>query len=108
MCIRDRILQELVDTIKANRRGKYDAVVLLSGGKDSTYAISRLVDSGLKVYAFSLDNGFISDQAKANISAVCSFLNIDHHYASSEHMNDIFADSLNRYSNVCHGCFKTI
>ena len=102
------ILQELVDTIKANRRGKYDAVVLLSGGKDSTYAISRLVDSGLKVYAFSLDNGFISDQAKANISAVCSFLNIDHHYASSEHMNDIFADSLNRYSNVCHGCFKTI
>lgn len=98
----------LIKDIKSTRRGHYDAVVLLSGGKDSTFALSKLVDLGLTVYAFSLNNGFISDQAKNNIDKVCEFLGIDHHYANTAHMNDIFADSLSRYSNVCHGCFKTI
>ncbi|MFK7894092.1 MAG: phosphopantetheine-binding protein, partial [Granulosicoccus sp.] len=97
-----------VREIQRHRRGKYDALVLLSGGKDSTYALARLVDMGLQVYAFSLDNGFISDQAKENIDKVCERLGVDHHYATTPHMNDIFVDSLTRYSNVCHGCFKTI
>jgi len=101
-------LATLVENIKRNATGNYDAVVLLSGGKDSTYSIARLVDMGLKVYAFSLDNGFISDQAKDNINRVCKTLDIDHVYGTTQHMNDIFVDSLNRYSNVCHGCFKTI
>ncbi len=101
-------LTRLITDIKAARRGRYDAVVLLSGGKDSTFALSKLVDLGLTVYAFSLDNGFISDQAKNNIDTVCRSLGVDHHYATTAHMNDIFVDSLSRYSNVCHGCFKTI
>lgn len=101
-------LTRLITDIKAARRARYDAVVLLSGGKDSTFALSKLVDLGLIVYAFSLDNGFISDQAKDNIDTVCQSLGVDHHYATTSHMNDIFVDSLTRYSNVCHGCFKTI
>lgn len=101
-------LDELVCRIQADRRGEYDAVVLLSGGKDSTFALCKLVDLGLKVYAFSLDNGYISDQAKGNIERVCRSLGVDHHYGSTGHMNEIFVDSLARYSNVCHGCFKTI
>lgn len=101
-------LYQLVTEIKHNRRGDYDAVVLLSGGKDSTYTISKLVDMGLKVYAFSLDNGFLSEHAKDNIDRVCEKLGIAHHYASTNHMDAIFADSLTRYSNVCQGCFKTI
>ena len=101
-------LSELIKTIKQRRRGDYDALVLLSGGKDSTYALSKLVDLGLNVYAFSLDNGYISDQAKQNIDYVCSKLGVAHHYGTTPHMNSIFTDSLARYSEVCHGCFKTI
>ena len=101
-------LVQLVKTIKTSRRGDYDALVLLSGGKDSTYSIAKLIDMGLKVYAFSLDNGYISDQAKANIDTVCASLGIKHHYASTKHMDAIFSDSLRRHSNVCNGCFKTI
>ena len=37
-------------------------LALLSGGKDSTYVLYQLVAMGLKVLAFSLDNGFISGQ----------------------------------------------
>jgi amino acid adenylation domain-containing protein len=101
-------LAALIKTIKQQRRGDYDALVLISGGKDSTFTLSKLVDFGLKVYAFSLDNGYISDQAKQNIDYVCGALGVAHHYATTPHMNSIFADSLDRYSNVCDGCFKTI
>ena len=90
------------------RTGRYDCLHLLSGGKDSTYALLRLVAMGFEVFAFTLDNGFISDQAKENIRRSVAFLGIEHEFATTDAMNEIFRDSLERYSNVCNGCFKTI
>ena len=87
---------------------QYDCLLLLSGGKDSSYVLSRLCDLGLRVLAFTLDNGYISDGAKQNISRVCAALGVDHQYGKTPHMNAIFADSLNQHANVCQGCFKTI
>ena len=63
---------------------------------------------GLKVLAFTLDNGYISEQAKDNINNIVSKMGIDHLYGTTEHMNKIFVDSLHRFHNVCDGCFKTI
>ena len=87
---------------------QYDCMALLSGGKDSTYMLGRLADMGLRVLAFTLDNGYISEQAKANIRRVVSTLGVDHVFGSTPAMNEIFVDSLKRHSNVCQGCFKTI
>ncbi len=87
---------------------EYDCISLLSGGKDSTYALCRLVDMGLKVLAFTLDNGYLSDEAKANIQRVVKTLRVDHIYGSTPAMNEIFVDSLKRHANVCQGCFKTV
>ncbi len=86
----------------------YDCLSLLSGGKDSTYILAQLVGMGLKVLTFTLDNGYISEQAKENVNRIVEKLGVDHIYAQTEHMNDIFIDSLNRHQNVCNGCFKTI
>ncbi|MHC5028000.1 MAG: amino acid adenylation domain-containing protein, partial [Planctomycetota bacterium] len=86
----------------------YDCLALLSGGKDSTYVACRLVDMGLRVLTFTLDNGYISDEAKANIRRVVDTLGVDHVFASTPAMNEIFVDSLERHANVCNGCFKTI
>ncbi len=83
-------------------------LVLFSGGKDSTYMLCRLVDLGFRVLAFTLDNGFISDQAKDNIRRVVEHLGVEHMFASTPAMNRIFVDSLDRHANVCQGCFKTI
>ena len=88
--------------------GQYDCISLLSGGKDSTYMLGRLADMGLKVLAFTLDNGYISEEAKANIRRVVATLGVDHVFGSTPAMNEIFVDSLKRHSNVCQGCFKTI
>ena len=100
-------LKELLSS-KKGLEGDYDCLSLLSGGKDSTYILARLIDMGLRVLAFTLDNGYISDQAKANVDKIVKNLNVDHVYGQTAHMNKIFVDSLNRHQNVCNGCFKTI
>ena len=86
----------------------YDCISLLSGGKDSTYILAQLVSMGLKVLAFTLDNGYISEQAIDNVKRIVGKLGVDHVFGTTEHMNDIFIDSLNTHQNVCNGCFKTI
>ncbi|MGI9608863.1 MAG: amino acid adenylation domain-containing protein, partial [Acidimicrobiia bacterium] len=93
---------------RSERRGRYDCLHLLSGGKDSTYALYKLVELGFEVYAVTLDNGFISEGAKANARKSVADLGVDHEFITTDAMNDIFADSLGRHSNVCHGCYKTI
>lgn len=103
--------EEDLRTLLLSERGKnpsYDCLSLLSGGKDSTYILAQLVNMGLKVLAFTLDNGYISTQAKENIDKIVKKLGVDHIYGETQHMNKIFVDSLQRHKNVCNGCFKTI
>jgi acyl-CoA synthetase (AMP-forming)/AMP-acid ligase II/acyl carrier protein len=101
-------LQTLFEGASSKRRGDYDCIALLSGGKDSTFVLAQLVEMGLDVLAYTLDNGYISDQAKENIRRVVEELGVDHIFGTTPHMNAIFADSLARHSNVCNGCFKTL
>jgi amino acid adenylation domain-containing protein len=100
--------QKLLDRSRAEPHGEYDCLMLLSGGKDSTYALAQLVGMGFKVLAYTLDNGYISESAKDNIKRVVNVLGVDHVFGNTTAMNEIFVDSLHKYSNVCNGCFKTI
>jgi len=68
----------------------------------------QVVALGLTPLVFTLDNGYISPAALANCRRVCDDLGVDLHIATTDHMNEIFRDSLERFSNVCNGCFKTI
>jgi len=88
--------------------GEFDCIVLYSGGKDSTFALYGLADMGLRILTLTLDNGFISDGAKANIRRVVEALGVAHEYVSTPAMNEVFVDSLQRHSNVCNGCFKVL
>ncbi|MEZ5231000.1 MAG: AMP-binding protein, partial [Acidimicrobiales bacterium] len=96
------------DRARAERTGRYDAIHLLSGGKDSTYALYQLVELGFEVLALTLDNGFISEEAMANARRSAADLGIDHEFMTTPAMNEIFRDSLERFSNVCNGCYKAI
>jgi len=101
-------LREVIAGAAQRKKGAYDCLVLLSGGKDSTYALYQVARMGFNVYALTLDNGYVSPQARANIERVVDDLGIEHEFASTEHMPQIFSDSLKRFSNVCQGCFKTL
>ncbi|MBL4709767.1 MAG: amino acid adenylation domain-containing protein [Flavobacteriales bacterium] len=98
----------LFDRLPRAKDDSYDCIALLSGGKDSTYVLAKLVEMGLKVLAFTLDNGYISEQAKENIRRIVAQLDVAHEFGETPAMNEIFVDSLKTHQNVCDGCFKTI
>ena len=101
-------LEAMLADAAARSDGPHDCLMLFSGGKDSTYALCRLVDMGAHPLAFHLDNGYISDQATANIRRVVDALGLELVVGSTPAMDAIFVDSLHRFSNVCNGCFKTV
>jgi hypothetical protein len=64
---RQRTFEELVAKARKGA-GQYDALVPLSGGKDSTYVLYLATKVyGLRVLAYTFDNGFQTDIAKENI-----------------------------------------
>ena len=103
-------LQLILDDVrKSNSEKEYDCLALFSGGKDSTYVLCQLVKKyKLKVLAFTLENGYISEEAKDNIRKVTETLGVDHVFGETPYMNEIFVESLHKFNNVCDGCFKTI
>ena len=103
-------LEARLEKVRSERDGQnYDCIVLTSGGKDSTYMLYQLVRRfGIRPLVFTLDNGYLSERAIANVRLACEELGVDLEIASTPHMNEIFADSLQRHCNVCNGCFKTI
>ncbi|WP_170608629.1 non-ribosomal peptide synthetase [Ruegeria arenilitoris] len=101
-------LGKLISRASQARTGDYDAIMLLSGGKDSTYAAYRLAEYTSRVLAVTLDNGYISEGAKANIQRITQDLGWLHRYLRTDKMNQIFVDSLKTHSNVCQGCFKAL
>ncbi|MFL2551663.1 MAG: hypothetical protein ACJ0SM_09025 [Arenicellales bacterium] len=73
-------LEELTD-ISRNLRtpNREDCLIPLSGGRDSCYALHFVKNElGLNPVAFTYDWGFVTDQARRNISRICGELNVEH------------------------------
>jgi tRNA(Ile)-lysidine synthase TilS/MesJ len=76
---REQILARRFQKLKG--KYKYDAVVGLSGGKDSTYVICQMVKKyNLKVAAVTFDNGFLTNFARESIKNTVENLGVDHYY----------------------------
>jgi hypothetical protein len=57
----------------------YHCLMSWSGGKDSTFALGQLCrEYGLRVLAFTFDNGFMSPGAMDNMRRVSDHLGVDH------------------------------
>jgi len=73
-----RKLKEIIDQIKKDGNGKkYDCVVGVSGGTDSSYLLVKLVEWGLRPLAVHYDNTWNSAIATENIRKVLGKLKID-------------------------------
>ncbi len=101
-------LRDILAEARRDATGPHDCLMLLSGGKDSTYALSRIVELGGRPLVFLFDNGFISAQAKENVRRVVDQLGLELVVGETPAMPAIFAESLARFSNVCNGCYKAI
>jgi len=68
----------IVNKIKASKGNKkYDCVIGVSGGVDSSYLLYLAKENGLNPLAVNLDNGFNSEIAVQNIYKITTKLNID-------------------------------
>jgi 3'-phosphoadenosine 5'-phosphosulfate sulfotransferase (PAPS reductase)/FAD synthetase len=65
---------------RAKRKGRtYDALVPVSGGKDSAYVLYLAVRKyNLKVLTYTFDNGFMSPLAIDNIRRITESCGVDH------------------------------
>lgn len=68
----------IIEETKKGKKARYDCIVAYSGGKDSTYLLHFLKNEfRLNVLAHTLDNGFMSPTALANINRTVEMLNVD-------------------------------
>ncbi|GGD02591.1 LPS biosynthesis protein WbpG [Pyruvatibacter mobilis] len=73
-------LDVILDEIKKNgSSSRYDCIIGLSGGVDSTYVAYKVKQLGLRPLAVHLDNGWNSEAAVHNIESVIRTLDIDLH-----------------------------
>jgi len=101
-----------------NRGGKYDAVVMFSGGRDSTYVLYYAVTQlRLNVLAYTVDNGFLPDETHENIRTAVERLGVDHEMVRHNLLRDSLKAVLPAYLHnpspamiglLCLGCRSAI
>jgi len=70
-------LDSLLQNIKQSKAGKYDCIIGLSGGADSTYVAYLAKKHGLNPIAIHLDNGWNTELAVKNIASTINSLGIE-------------------------------
>lgn len=71
-------LRDMVDFCKKKGKGKkYDCIIGISGGVDSTYVAYKVKELGLRPLAVHLDNGWDAELAVSNIHTVLKKLDIE-------------------------------
>jgi tRNA(Ile)-lysidine synthase TilS/MesJ len=111
------------DELIKNKRGTgcYDAIICYSGGKDSTFTLKVLKENyDLNILALTYDNGFVSEQARANILLVVEKLGVDHFFVKPRFdllseifrqcaLNNVFPPkTIERASMICTACMSII
>ena len=89
------------------RGEQYDALVGLSGGKDSTYVLYQLAKvHGLRVLAFTIDNGFLNEWARGRVAEIIKTLDVDHLFVDfpKEVLAPLYKMSIMATGAPCSGC----
>ena len=85
----------------------YDVAMGFSGGKDSTYVLYQLVkEYKLKVKAYTLDNGFLSQEAREKIDRLTQELGVEHEYVECDMqlLKRVYRYIVSHYLSPCIAC----
>jgi N-acetyl sugar amidotransferase len=89
----EAIIDAIIEKIKIDGKGKkYDCVIGVSGGTDSSYMIYWAIQKGLRPLAVHYDNTWNTSIATENIRKVLGKLNVDlyTHVCDNKEADDIF------------------
>ncbi len=71
-------LDQLLESIKKKGRNKrFDCIVGVSGGVDSSWVLIKAIESGLRPLAVHMDNGWNSELAQNNIANLVNTLGVE-------------------------------
>jgi len=97
-------LQRIFDNAKRKNK-TFDALVGLSGGKDSSYMLYLCCEVyGLKVLSFTKDGGFLSEDAKARIEKLVKALKVPHLYYQDPLAPELSGAFMRKTGNFCGPC----
>lgn len=85
-------LEELISKVKyENRKNKYDCIMGISGGLDSSYLAYLGHQWGLRVLAVHVDDGYDTDISKSNVEKLVSTTGFDYEVITPdpEQFNDL-------------------
>lgn len=88
----DKLLSDIIKEIRQNGKNKkYDCVIGVSGGTDSSYMLHWALENGLRPLAVHYDNTWNSSIATENIRKITTKLDVDlyTHVLNNEESNDI-------------------
>ncbi|OQX78105.1 MAG: hypothetical protein B6D61_06200 [Bacteroidetes bacterium 4484_249] len=93
---------------KAKRKNRiYNALVPLSGGKDSTFILYLATKVyNLKVLTYTYDNGFFSELALKNINSALRITGVDHIFVkpSQTLLKKVYRNTLLKSGEICGIC----
>jgi hypothetical protein len=109
----EEALMKILDLYR-NKGGKYDCIVGVSGGRDSSFILYNLAKKyGMRVLAYNYDNGFTSEDAERNLRNTINKLNVDLVQIKSEIQAKILRRNLLAWARnsrseffpqLCYGC----
>jgi PP-loop superfamily ATP-utilizing enzyme len=93
-----------------NKHREFDALIPLSGGKDSTYVLYMANKLGLNCLAYTLDMGYLSNCARDNIDRICRTLGVEHvtYHFNPKLMNELFSIFVRKTGWFCSVCMRAI
>jgi len=100
-------LRRIIEDAKTRKKGDYDALVPLSGGKDSMYILYLAVRVyNLKVLTMTYDNGFTSQLAIDNMERAVDRMKVKHIVCKPESdvLRRIYKNMLLRSGDICGAC----
>ena len=107
---REAAMESFLSSFESKGKLNYDALVLFSGGKDSSFLLHKLKTTHpkLRLLALTVDNSFMSSVAMENAVAVAKKLGIDHMTLAPKAriFENMFRFSFTHLHNL--GCSATI
>ena len=103
----DNLRELFLKKLCSDKPHKYDVALGFSGGKDSTYVLYMLKNVyGLHVKAFTLDNGFLSGEAKTKIDRLVKEFGVEHEYVVCDEslLKEMYKYIVTKYLSPCIVC----
>jgi len=108
---REKELRKILEQYKKNKKGIYDCVIGISGGKDSTFQLHILTQVyGMNPLAVTFSHNWYTETGKLNLWNAIEKFNVDHLMFTPKRMsiNKIAKKSLSEIGDACWHCHSGI